>query len=106
MTVFMITTCSTGNAIDLTLDDGTRYKVLIRDNNIVSVQLNTSVAAAGRWTLRTEGADAGTGYNVIVRGASSLYFNVSTSAVPTADVDGTTHEGKRTKLTACFMTEN
>jgi hypothetical protein len=93
-TVFMVTTYSTGNDIDLTQDAGTRFKVLVRHNDILSVQLNTSVTEPGRWTLRTQGADAGTGYNVIVRGTSSIYFNASTAAVPSAHNDSTAHEGK------------
>jgi hypothetical protein len=92
MTVFM-TSCSAGNVIDLTQDAGTEYKVLVRDNDILSVQLNTSVAAPGRWTLRTAGADASNGYDVIVRGTSSLYFNAST-AVPSTHDNSTGHEGK------------
>jgi hypothetical protein len=71
-----------------------RHTVLIRDHNTLSVQLNTSVAVPGRWTLKTAGADADTHYNVIVRGTSSLYFNASTTAVPSVNANDTKHEGK------------
>jgi hypothetical protein len=92
--LFRTTLCFTGNVIDLTQVTGLRYKVLLRHENILSVQLNTSVAAPGRWTLQTEGADAGTRYNVIVRGTSSLYFNASTTVLTLAPTDGTEQEGK------------
>jgi hypothetical protein len=72
------------------------YTVLIRDEHILSVQLNTSVAVPGRWTLQTAGADANTHYNVIVRGTSSLYFNASTTVVPSTHANGTKNEGKVT----------
>jgi hypothetical protein len=44
--------------------------------------------------LKTAGADARTHYNVIVKGTSSLYFNASTTVVPSAHANGTTDEGK------------
>jgi hypothetical protein len=75
-----------------------RYTVLARDNDILSVQLNTSVAAPGRWTLRVSGADASASYNVIVKGTSSLYFNASTADVPSAHDVTTGQEGKRFAL--------
>lgn len=70
-----------------------RHRVLLLDENILSVQLNTSVAVPGRWTLTTVGADADSFYNVIVRGTSSLYFNASTSVVPSEHANDTTQEG-------------
>jgi len=47
----------------------------------------------GRWTLKTAGADADSPYNVIVRGTSSLYFNASTSVVPSVHANDTRLEG-------------
>jgi hypothetical protein len=82
-----------GNEIDLRQDSGERHTVLIRDENILSVQFNTSVAVPGRWTLKTAGADADSPYNVIVRGTSSLYFNASTNVVPSVHANDTKHEG-------------
>jgi hypothetical protein len=84
----------TGNAIDLTQNASLRYKVVVRDDNILSIQLNTGVEEPGRWILKTAGADAQTHYNVIVQGTSSLYFNASTTVVPTAHANGTKDEGK------------
>lgn len=82
-----------GNEIDLRQDTGVKHRVLIRDENILSVQLNTSVPVPGRWTLKTTGADANSHYNVIVRGTSSLYFNASTTVVPSMHANDTKHEG-------------
>jgi len=50
----------------------------------------------GRWTLKTAGADADSSYSVIVWGTSSLYFNASTSVVPSVHANDTKHEGKVT----------
>jgi hypothetical protein len=86
--------CFTGNAIDLTQNTSLRYKVLVRDDNILSIQLNTGVGEPGRWILNTVGADARTDYNVIVQGTSSLYFNASTTVVPSAHANGSKDEGK------------
>lgn len=92
----MFITCFTGNVIDLTQNDSlrVRYEVLARDENILSIQLNTGVGEQGRWILRTAGADAGTHYNVIVTGTSSLYFNASTTVLTLAHANGTNDEGK------------
>jgi hypothetical protein len=92
----MSITCFTGNAVDLTQNASLRvkYKVLVRDNNILSIQLNTGVGEQGRWILKTAGADAGTHYNVIVTGTSSLYFNASTTVLPLKHANATKDEGK------------
>lgn len=81
-----------GNAIDLTQNTSLRYKVLVRDDNILSIQLNTGVGEPGRWMLKTAGADARTHYNVFVKGTSSLYFNASTTVVLSAHANATKDE--------------
>ncbi|PNF13633.1 hypothetical protein B7P43_G17282, partial [Cryptotermes secundus] len=82
-----------GNAMDLTQNASSRYKVLVRDDNILSIRLDTGVGEPGRWMLKTAGADAQTHYNVIVQGTSSLHFNASTTVVPSAHTNGSEDEG-------------